>query len=123
MSLHVRPRPRPATGFSLIELLVALAVFALVVLALLRLSGESTRTLARLEPRILAGLVADDVAAEALLVDSASLGQPLQGREHLAGREWPWQRRSQQVAGGLLRIEVTVFDSQGQHAAEAVLFR
>jgi len=49
-------------GFSLIELLVALAVFALAVLALLNLAGESTRTAVLLEERVLAGVVAENRA-------------------------------------------------------------
>ncbi|MFP5297125.1 MAG: prepilin-type N-terminal cleavage/methylation domain-containing protein, partial [Alphaproteobacteria bacterium] len=38
-------------GFSLVELLVALAVFSLAAMALLNLSGENTRSAARVEDR------------------------------------------------------------------------
>ncbi|WP_036139046.1 prepilin-type N-terminal cleavage/methylation domain-containing protein, partial [Novilysobacter defluvii] len=41
-------------GFSLLELLVALAVFGLLVLAMLQLAGENTRTLAILQEQWLA---------------------------------------------------------------------
>jgi type II secretion system protein I len=54
-------------GFTLIECLVALAVFGLAAMALLNLSGESTRSAARVETRTLGGIVADNVAAEAMI--------------------------------------------------------
>ena len=45
-------------GFTLIEMLVALAVFALAAMALMKLTIESTRTAAMLEQRTVAGMVA-----------------------------------------------------------------
>ena len=45
--------PGDREGFTLIELLVALAVFSLAALALLNLSGENTRSAARVEARTL----------------------------------------------------------------------
>ena len=45
------PTMRRRAAFTLIELLVALAVFSLAALALLNLSGENTRSAARVETR------------------------------------------------------------------------
>ena len=53
------------SGFTLIEMLVALAVFSLAAMALLNLSGENTRTAARVETRTLGGVVAENLAVEA----------------------------------------------------------
>ena len=52
-------RAAPREGFSLLEILVALAVFGLAAMALLNLSGESVRTAARVQDRTLGGIVAD----------------------------------------------------------------
>ena len=49
-------------GFSLLELLVALAIFGMAVVGLLNLSGESTRTAVILEERALAAVVAENQA-------------------------------------------------------------
>lgn len=116
--------PARAPGFSLIELLVALAVLALVVAGLLNLAGESARTAAHVEQRILAGIVADNLAAEAMLADAATLAAPADGVAHLGGRDWRW-RRTATVTGadGLLRVDIVVVGEDGGQAAYAWVFR
>ena len=47
-------------GFTLLETLVAMAIFSLAVMALLNLAGENTRTAAIVEERTLAGVVAEN---------------------------------------------------------------
>src|SRR5690606_12602256 len=72
-SKSMRRADRRAWGFSLIELLVALAVFSLVALALLNLAGENTRTAVVIEERVLAGVVADNRAIEVMLATPSEL--------------------------------------------------
>lgn len=111
-------------GFSLIELLVALAVFALVVVGLLNLAGESTRTAVHLEERVLAGIVADNLAVESMLVEQAVLAAPAEGIEQLGGRQWHWRRVANSTGeDGLLRIDITVDSDAGQQAGSAWVFR
>jgi len=50
-------------GFTLIEMLVALSVFAIAALALMRLDGYSLSTTAELDARTMAGLVVKNEAA------------------------------------------------------------
>lgn len=112
---------RGRTGFSLIEIMVALAVFALAAMALLNLSGESVRSAARVEERTLGGIVADNVAAESVL----GLGDgQAEGRQVLAGRDWRWVReiRATQIPD-LQQVEVRVMDGDGREAARRVVFR
>jgi general secretion pathway protein I len=103
--------PRHAAGFSLLEMTIAIAVFALAVLALLNLSGESTRTAAQLEERTLGNIIADNQAAEATLI-AGDAAAPAQGEVELGGRRWRWSRRAE-AAGqdGLLRVDVDVAPS------------
>ncbi len=109
-------------GFTLIELLVALAVFSLAALALLNLSGENTRSAARVETRTLGGVVAENLAVEAMIAPSVSEGAT-SGRTPLAGRPWTWTRIVVPTEDpDLLRIHITVNDPDGQ-AAERTLFR
>ena len=61
-------------GFSLVELLVALAVFSLAAMALLNLSGENTRSAARVEDRTLGGVVAENLAVEAAVTPDLAEG-------------------------------------------------
>ncbi|TFW10929.1 type II secretion system protein GspI [Brevundimonas intermedia] len=109
-------------GFTLIEMLVALAVFALAAMALLNLSGESTRSAARVEARTLGGIVAENVAAEAIIAPSLPVGET-SGQTTLGGQVWRWRRVvSGTEVPGVGRIDVRVANDEGQ-AADRVLFR
>ena len=96
-------------GFTLIEMLVALAVFALVAMALLNLSGESTRSAVRVEARTLGGLVAENVAADAMIAPSLPVGE-VSGETQMAGRVWRWRRvvTGTEVAGIPLAVAVSL---------------
>ena len=108
-------------GFSLIELLVALAVFALVVVALLNLSGGSTRSALRIENGVLAGIVAENLASEAQL--GAEAPPAAQGNERLGDRQWRWQRSLEPAGAGLVRVRIAVFADDGQQVAAAEVLR
>ncbi|RZJ27228.1 MAG: type II secretion system protein GspI [Brevundimonas sp.] len=109
-------------GFTLVEMLVALAVFSLAAMALLNLSGESTRSAQRVETRTLGGMVAENVAVEAAVAPALSEGESA-GASDLGGRRWAWSRAVTATADPeLLRIDVRVRDDEGQ-AADRTLFR
>ena len=109
-------------GLTLVEMMVALAVFSLAAMALLNLSGESTRSAQRVETRTLGGMVAENVAVEAAVAPSLGEGETT-GRSDLGGRRWAWTRAVLATADpDLLRIDVRVRDEDGQ-AAERTLFR
>ncbi len=115
-----------ARGFSLIELLVALAVFGLVVLALLNLSGQSARSAWQVEEQVLAGIVAENAAVEAMLSPADALAAPVQGEELLGDRRWRWSRSGavQDAGPGLLRIDIRVAaEGEDRVAAQRQLFR
>ncbi len=95
-------------GFSLLELMVALAIFGMAVVGLLNLSGESTRTAVVLEERTLAALVAENQAIEAMLAPDNAAVAPAQGQDTLGGRRWDWQRQAVPASAGMVRIEVRV---------------
>ena len=109
-------------GFSLVELLVALAVFSLAAMALLNLSGENTRSAARVETRTLGGLVAENIAVEAMIAPAIPEGET-SGVVSLAGRQWRWIRTVAATDDPeLQRIDIRVVTDEGQ-AADRSLFR
>jgi general secretion pathway protein I len=109
-------------GFTLIELLVALAVFSLAALALLNLTGENTRSAARVETRTLGGVVAENLAVEAMIAPAIGEGTA-SGRIPLAGRDWRWTRTVTATDDpDLLRIDIRVATDEGQ-AADRTVFR
>lgn len=116
---------RRARGFTLLELLVALAVFALAVLALLNLAGETTRTAALVEERVLAGIVAGNRAVEASVEPLPALAARAEGEERQGDRDWRWSRTLEPTDdAALVRIEILVRPAGSAHvAAQAVLLR
>ena len=114
-----------AGGFSLIEMLVALAVFSLAVIALLHLAGQNTRAASVIEERVLAGVVADNRAVEAVLAGPGELATEETGAETCGDRAWQWTRRVQATDDtGIVRVLVAVSPAgTGGISAEASVFR
>jgi general secretion pathway protein I len=100
---------RNADGFTLLEMLVALSVLSLAVLALVNLAGENARTAAIIEERLFAGVVAENRAVEALTsARPPALGET-SGTEAAADRMWRWTRRvSETPEPGMLRVDIDV---------------
>lgn len=110
------------SGFTLIELLVAVAVFSLAALALLNLSGENTRSAARVETRTLGGIIAENLAVETMTTPTLGEGTST-GQTPLASRRWQWTRTVVATdEPDLVRVHIIVSDDEGQ-AAERTLFR
>ena len=102
-------RRSPDRGFTLIEMLVALAVFSLAVLALLNLSGENARTAAVVQDQVLAGVVADNRAVEAMLLPLPDLASAAEGLEQAGGMDWRWRRTLSDTGdAGIVRVDVEV---------------
>ena len=105
--LHSR-FPAREGGFTLIELMVALAVFAIAALTLLRMEGESIRRTADLDQRLLREVVAQNLAE--WLTDPAppALGDSA-GQTANAGRRFAWQRHVEPAGeGGVVRVILAV---------------
>lgn len=111
-------------GFTLIEMMVALAIFTLAALALLRLQGGTLKSTSRLQSGIVAGIVARNVVVEAITDASAPAFGRTSGNEANAGRQWRWTRVVGRTAEARLQqITVTVADESGQQAATLTAFR
>lgn len=96
-------------GVTLVETLVALAVMGLVIAGLLTLVGQNTRFAAVMQERSLAGVVADNLMIEALVLQSARETGDSDGDVVLGGREWRYRRTITQTGvGGVLRVDIEV---------------
>jgi len=111
-------------GFTLLEVLVALAVFSLAALALLRLQGASLSNMARLDDKLLAMIVAQNLAVETRVMVPAPAYGASAGEEMNGGRVWQWQREVVRTPDpGLQRVDIRVSDAGGQVLADALLIR
>jgi len=101
-------------GFTLIEMMVALAVFSLAALALIRLEGATIRGAAILDSTLTAQMVARNVAIEAITDAKPPTLGVARGSEQNGGRNWAWTRTTQPTGDSrILRIDVAVDDAQG----------
>lgn len=105
---------QPQAGFSLIEMMVALAVFALAAMALIRLEGAIIRSASSLDRTMMAQIVARNVAVETLTDAQPPVTGISNGVEDNGGRSWNWQRIAAPLGDqGAVRIDVTVSDTAG----------
>lgn len=117
-------RQTSSAGFTLIEMMVALAVFSLAALALLRLQGATVRNVATIESRTLGQIVANNLAVE-VLTDRAlpPLGKS-EGVTSNGGRTWRWVRVTKRTADSrIIRVDISITDEFGAAAGSLSLAR
>ncbi|OYY69729.1 type II secretion system minor pseudopilin GspI [Sphingomonas sp. 28-63-12] len=101
-------------GFTLIEMMVALAVFSLAALALIRLEGATIRSAGILDSTLLASMVAHNVAVETVTEAQPPVTGESRGLEDNGGRSWSWRRVATPIGDqGVMRIDVSVSDATG----------
>ncbi|WBA08547.1 type II secretion system minor pseudopilin GspI [Salinivibrio kushneri] len=101
-------RANSQQGMTLLEVLVAVAIFAVAALSVMKATGQHTRSLSRLEQKTLAAMVADNQLAEVVL--SAKVpDKATQGSTDMAGQQWQWQLVPVATETGQLRaVELSV---------------
>ncbi len=93
-------------GFTLLEVLVALAIFSVAALAVLSATNNNITSLSYLEEKTFADWVANNKLVDLELAD-ANDGQ--KGTETLAGVEWHWQyKRLKTDDANFYAVEVSV---------------
>ena len=113
--MTAEPMDRSASGFTLIEIMVALAVFSLAVLALLRLQTATIRGAATLDDSLVAGLVARNVANDAITEAQPPVAGRTTGSEVNGGQTWNWVRQVRATGNAsIVRIDVAVTGRSGQ---------
>jgi general secretion pathway protein I len=91
---------KPNRGFTLLEVLVALAIFATAAIATIRSVSQHINTLNFLEEKTFASMVADNQMT--LVALSKSKPSKKKGKESLAGRDWYWSIEPIATEDGIL---------------------
>lgn len=113
-----------ARGFTLIEMMVALAVFSLAALALIRLEGATIRGAAILDSTLTAQMVARNIAIEAMTDAKPPTLGIAKGVEQNGGRAWSWTRTTRPTADPrIVRIDVEVADAAGSRQGHLTVVR
>lgn len=92
---------RSQRGMTLLEVLVALAIFATAAIAVIRSVSQHINTISYLEEKTFAAMVVDNQMAKVML-EPEKLRQ-VTGTEELAGRTWHWKVDPIQTSDNLLK--------------------
>jgi general secretion pathway protein I len=100
---------RSACGFTLIEVVVALAILGVGMLAVFKTIGDTVHNVDALRDRSLAEWIADNRITEIRVSGEMPSVEETAGEVEFAGRRWHWLTKvSQTQVQGLRRIDVSV---------------
>ena len=118
-------RPEFARGFTLVEVLAAMALIALAAMAMMKVLNESIVTTGMVRERLLADIVAENRLIESLAVATAADADTSTGRVTMAGQDWLWTETLARTADPAIRrvdVEVRLVES-GPVLASLTAFR
>ncbi len=108
----------PHRGFTLLEVLIALAVVSIALLALNQGSARQLDALAKIQERTVALWVADNVITQTRVNREGIRPGRYQGSQVMGVREWHWDLLVQPSPDpAVLRLDVAVHADRERHSA------
>ena len=96
-------------GFTLVEVLVALAIVAIGMLAVFKVLGDTAHNVGYLRDRSFASWIADNRLTEVRLSGEMPSVDEIDGELEFAGRRWLWvQKVANTQVEGLRRVDISV---------------
>lgn len=100
---------RSCSGFTLIEMLLALAIFAYAASSILAVLGQTAKNLSEIETMTFASWIANDRLMELQVDTTWPPKDKEKGERELAGQKWFWQQKVEKTESPDLRkVEVEI---------------
>lgn len=103
---------RRETGMTLLEVMVALAIFSTAALALMNTISVSTTFTGRLGDVLRASWVAENLIADAYLANNRFTEDVQEGTETMGGQEWLWRTQRVNDETGKPGNQVSVYSPE-----------
>ena len=101
-------RTNRANGFTLLEVLIALALLAILMVSAIKVTADNIKNLWYLENKTIAAIITSNHAVQLRLDKEKPESQD--GWDQMAGRRWYWQiKRSTSAIAGVWRYRIEVF--------------
>jgi general secretion pathway protein I len=112
-------------GFTLLEVMLAMAVFAIAGVALLGIADNNYRHISHLEEQMFANWIASNQLVEVSLDKSWPPKNNRKGKVEMAGRTWHWQQKVVKTANKEMReltMEVRLDEDEELVSASLVTY-
>ena len=105
-------------GFTLVEVLIALAIVSIALSGLIKAHTQNANNLAYLQQKTLTNLVVSNLAIEQRLGKKPILGYQ-SGEYRLANRTWPWSIHTQSTVNkDIVKLVLSVYGNVQQQEAK-----
>lgn len=102
-------------GFTLVEVLVALLIFSIAILGLMRAGTQNIRAVQVAEQKQIAGMIADNQLILALHRQTPLSVGTQSDRVEMAGRNWSWAIRTEETSEvGFFKLTVTIRETDSE---------
>jgi general secretion pathway protein I len=107
-------------GFTLIEVMVALAIFSIAVVAMITAQNENIRTITILEERAMAEIAAENILVETITAAGVIPVGFSSGQIDFAGRPFDWRRQVIETSSpSVHRVTVSIYNRGDNHALQS----
>lgn len=109
------------TGFTLLEVVIAMAIVAIALVSLVESTGNNVKNTAYLRDKVMAHWVAQNVLNELLLKNSFPNTGSTKGKSEMAGQQWQWQQEVKATPDKAFRaIDIKVFLGDSENSLSSL---